>query len=137
MDGIFYSDPESFDVFCRLRASNKIEIIFYIFTQISSSSFLFMLYISVILALSVKFAKRIKQHSLIFCLQNHQIHVNFLAVEQLDENTVVVLLCDSIGVATGGLDECFQRSIEEFVDFSVIVIIVTDSCGVRDKRIET
>lgn len=79
------------------------------------------------LALSVKFAKGIKQHGLIFCLQDHQIHVNLLAVEQLHQNVVVILLSDAVWVATSRFDERFQRTVKKFVDFPVIVIIVTDS----------
>jgi hypothetical protein len=86
------------------------------------------LYISVILALSVKFAKGIKQHGLVLRFQNHQVHVNLFAVEQFHENAVVILLGDPVGIATSGFDESFERAIEEFVDFSVIVIIVTNSC---------
>lgn len=81
-----------------------------------------------ILALSVKFAKSVEQHGLVLRLQNHQVHVDLLAVEQLNENAVVILLGDAIWVATSCLDESFERAIEEFVDFSVIVIIMTDSC---------
>jgi hypothetical protein len=82
----------------------------------------------VILALSVKFAKSVKQHGLVLRLQNHQIHVDLLAVEQLDQNAVVILLCDAIWIATGGLDESFERAIEKFVHFPIIIVIMSNSC---------
>lgn len=80
-----------------------------------------------ILALSVKFAERVKQHGLVLRLEDHEVYVDLFAVEQLDQNAVVVLLRDAVWVATSGLDECFQRTVEQFVDFTVVVVIVTNA----------
>lgn len=54
--------------------------------------------------------------------------MDLLAVEELEENVVIISFGDAIGADAGGFDECFQRTVKQLVNLTVVVIIVADSC---------
>lgn len=73
------------------------------------------------------FTQGIEQNRLIFRLHYHQINVNFFAVEEFRKNDVIVMLCYSIGETTSHLNEGLERTIQKFVNLSIIIVIVSYS----------